>query len=102
MLEEIKENDKGIYADIAQIQTSNILFEQGKTNEAIAILEKILDNQDINKKMRDMTAIKLASYKLDTAPKAEVEALLNPLGFMTIGHWKYYSRFCFSVSLTFL
>ena len=23
-------------------------------------------------------------------------------GFMTIGHWKYYSRFCFSVSLTFL
>ena len=22
--------------------------------------------------------------------------------FMTIGHWKYYSRFCFSVSLTFL
>mgnify|MGYP002797525756 FL=1 len=79
VLEEIKENDKGIYADIAQIQTSNILFEQGKTNEAIAILEKILDNQDINKKMRDMTAIKLASYKLDTAPKAEVEALLNPL-----------------------
>ena len=72
VLEEIKENDKGIYADIAQIQTSNILFEQGKTNEAIAILEKILDN-------RDMTAIKLASYKLDTAPKAEVEALLNPL-----------------------
>ena len=26
-----------------------------------------------------MTAIKLASYILDTAPKAEVEALLNPL-----------------------
>ena len=31
--------------------------------------------------------------------------LLKPTqntGFMTIGHWKYYSRFCFSVSLTFL
>ncbi len=30
--------------------------------------------------MRDVTAVKLASYKLDTAPpREEIEALLNPL-----------------------
>lgn len=79
VLEQIKDTNGGIYADIAQIQTSNILFEQGKNEEAIAILEKIISNKDINQKMRDVTAIKLASYKLDSAPKAEIEALLMPM-----------------------
>lgn len=79
VLEQIKDKNGGIYADIAQIQTSNILFEQGKDNEAIAVLEKIISNKDINQKMRNVTAIKLASYKLDTAPRAEIEALLNPM-----------------------
>ena len=55
------------------------MFEQGKNDEAIAILEGIINNQDINKKMRDVTTVKLASYKLDTAPREEIEALLNPL-----------------------
>lgn len=79
ILKQIAETNNGIYGDIAQIQTSNILFEQGKNEEAIAILEGIINNQDINKKMRDVTAVKLASYKLDTAPREEIEALLNPL-----------------------
>ena len=79
VLKQIAETKDGIYGDIAQIQTSNILFEQGKNEEAIAILEGIINNQDINKKMRDVTAVKLASYKLDTAPREEIEALLNPL-----------------------
>ncbi len=79
VLKQIAETNDGIYGDIAQIQTSNILFEQGKNEEAIAILEGIINNQDINKKMRDVTAVKLASYKLDTAPREEIEALLNPL-----------------------
>jgi len=79
ILKQIAETNHGIYGDIAQIQTSNILFEQGKNDEAIAILEGIINNQDINKKMRDVTTVKLASYKLDTAPREEIEALLNPL-----------------------
>ncbi len=33
VLKQIAETNDGIYGDIAQIQTSNILFEQGKTKK---------------------------------------------------------------------
>ncbi len=79
LLQQIAENNNGIYGDIAQLQTSNLLFEQGKNEEAIAVLEQIIANNDINPKMRHIAAVKLASYKLDTASREEIESLLNPL-----------------------
>lgn len=79
VLKEIDAQNKGIYSDMVQMQISNILFEQGKQNEAVAELEKIVNNTSINKQMRDIATIKLASYKLDSASNEEVLALLNPL-----------------------
>lgn len=79
LLAEISQKNNGIYKDIAQIQKANILFEQGKEKEALDILQKIVDNEDVNPKMRHITAVKLASYKLDTAPREEIEKLLSPL-----------------------
>lgn len=79
VLDKIQKTGGSIYSDVAKIQTSNILFEQGKTEEAIVILQEIVDNKSVNKKMRDVSAVKLASYKLDTAPRAEIDELLQPL-----------------------
>lgn len=55
------------------------MFEQGKNEEAIKVLEEIAADKSINKKLRDVSAVKLASYKLDNAPREEIDALLQPL-----------------------
>ena len=79
LLADIEQKNKGIYSNIAEIQKANILFEQGKDNEALALLEQIVNDETINPKMRHISAVKLASYKLDTAPREEIEKLLAPL-----------------------
>ena len=79
VLDKIQKTSGSIYTDVARLQTSNILFEQGKTDEAVQILQEIVNDKGVNKKMRDVSAVKLASYKLDTAPREEIDALLQPL-----------------------
>ncbi len=78
VLEQMKKADNGVYSDVAQIQIANILIDQGKTDEAVKLLEEIVAKKSFNKQMRDVAAIKLASYKLDTAPSDEVKKLLTP------------------------
>lgn len=79
VLNEIIEHKHDIYSDLAKVQVSNIYFEQGDTAKAIEELENIINDKETNKKLRDITTIKLASYKLDTAPREEITALLSPL-----------------------
>ena len=62
-----------------RIKKANILFEQGKSNDALILLEKIVNNDDVNSKIRHITAVKLSSYKLDSASREEIEKLLKPL-----------------------
>lgn len=76
VLEKMKEADNGIYSDVAEIQIANILVDQGKTNEAVKILEEVVNKKSFNKQMRDVATIKLASYKLDTAPSEEIRKLI--------------------------
>lgn len=86
ILEKIQANNKGIYSDIAEIQISNIMFEQGKNVEGIAILEKIVNDNKTNQKIKEVSIIKLASYTLDTAPAKELKDMLNPL-IVANGNW---------------
>lgn len=79
VLDKIEKSGNNIYADIAKMQSANIMFEQGRTDDALAILEEIVKSRDVNEKIKDMAIIKLASYKLDSAPAEEVANLLNPL-----------------------
>lgn len=79
VLNKIEKTGGSIYSDIAKIQATNILFEQGKTEQATKALQEIVDNKNIDKKLRNVSAVKLASYKLDTAPRAEIDTLLQPL-----------------------
>ena len=79
ILADIEQKNKGIYKNLSEIQKANILFEQGKNAEALTLLEKIVNDEDFNSKLRHITAVKLVSYKLDTAPREEIEKLLTPL-----------------------
>ena len=55
------------------------MFEQGKNSEAETMLQTIADNDELNPRIRNLAALKLATYKIDTAPRAEIEALLKPV-----------------------
>lgn len=79
VLEKMEQTGGNIYSNIAKLQTTNILFEQGKIDDAVDILEEIVADKSINKKLRDVSAIKLASYKLDSGSYEEIETLLKPL-----------------------
>ncbi len=78
-LEKIAAGDNGIYSDLARIQIANILFEQNKINEGQEMLEVIIGNEEINPRIRNLAALKLATYKIDSAPREEIWSLLQPI-----------------------
>lgn len=78
-LEKIAQNDSGIYSELARIQIVNILFEQNKNEEAAEVLEKAVNDKALDHRIRTLAALKLAAYKLDTAPRGEIETLLQPV-----------------------
>lgn len=79
IFEDIEKSNNGIYKDLAKMQIINIWIEQGKTNEAISAMEDVAKDKSFNENLRDAAIIKLASYKMDNAPAAEIDDLLNPL-----------------------
>ena len=76
----MSEKASGIYDDLAKMQIANIFLEQGKKNEALDVLENLIDNDNILPQMRNIAAMKLASYKMDMGVDAdEITALLLPV-----------------------
>ncbi len=75
----ISSQDYGVFADLAEMQKANILLSQGKMEEAFVQLSKIIEDKDFNPKLKDTARIKLASYKVDTAPANEVANILSSI-----------------------
>lgn len=78
-LEKIAAGNYGIYSQLARMQIADILFEQNKTEDALNMLESILKNEALNPRIRHLATLKLATYKIDTAPASEVRTLLEPI-----------------------
>lgn len=78
-LQQISQNNQGIFSDFARLQMANILLEQGKTEEGLTALENILQDNQVNSEVRNVALIKLATYRIDTMDRAEFENLLRPL-----------------------
>ena len=75
----LAEKASGIYADLAKLQIANIYTDQGKNEDAAAILNTLAQDASAQQ-MRHIAALKLASYKIDVgAPAQEIEALLQPV-----------------------
>ena len=69
--------DLGIYDDLAKIQIANVYFEQGKTDDAINVLELMTKGSDTVDQMKKIATLKLISYKLDNnAPAQEISNLI--------------------------
>ena len=87
MFDFISGKDYGIFVDLAKMQKANSLLEQDKKEEAFAVLAEIIDNKKFNPRLRHAAIIKLASYKLDSAPTEEVEQLLSPISSDAQNSW---------------
>ena len=66
-----------IYAQLAKFQQANILLEQNKNEEALVVLQNIIDDENTDKSLKEVAIIKMASYKLENAPFEDIETLLK-------------------------
>jgi len=78
-LQQINSENNGIFSDFAKLQIANILFTQNKNDEALTTLQSIIDDKDADRAVKNIALIKLASYKVDTVSRAEMEQLLQPV-----------------------
>ena len=78
-LQKIAGDNQGIFSDFAKLQIANVLFSQDKTEEALATLQNLLDDNTVNNEVKHIALVKLATYRVDTMPRTEFEAMLKPL-----------------------
>lgn len=78
-LQKINQNDHGIYGDFARLQIANLLIDQQKEDEGLAMLESLSKDTQVNSEVRQIALIKYATYKVDTMSKQELSDLLKPV-----------------------
>jgi hypothetical protein len=78
-LQKINTESKGILSDFAKLQIANVLLAQGKTEEALTTLQLLTDDKNADPAVKNIALIKLASYKVDTISRSELENLLQPV-----------------------
>ena len=54
-------------------------MDNNQTDKGLATLEQIYNDNDTAEKFREIAAIKLATYKIDSYSYAEIETLLQPI-----------------------
>lgn len=87
-LENIVATEKGLYRDMAQMHIINILFDNNQKERALEILQQLYQDQNASARIREIAAIKLASYKIDSATYAEIAQLLAPIADSENSAWK--------------
>ena len=78
-LENIVHTSSGMYKDISQLQIANLLLENNQTEKGLKVLVKIHQDVQVSEKIREIAAIKLATYKIDTSSYEDVKSLLEPI-----------------------
>ena len=78
-LEGIVQTETGLYKDIARLQIANILLDNNQTDKALTILAQINDDASASDKIREIAAVKLATYKIDSSSYSEIEKILAPI-----------------------
>ena len=58
---------------------ANILLDNNQTTKALDVLSKIYQDNTVSEKIREIAAVKLATYKIDSASYAEIESMLGPI-----------------------
>ena len=69
--------NSGIYDDLAKIQIANVFLEQGKKDDALAILATMIKSSETVHQMKKLATLKLVAHKIDdNAPLNEINDLL--------------------------
>lgn len=76
-LENIVHTETGIYRDFAQLNIANILIENNQTNKGIEVLNKIVQDETFSPRTREIAAIKVATYKVDSASYNDIKTLIG-------------------------
>ncbi len=78
-LQNINKYNQGIFGDFARLQIANVLLGQQKNEEAFAELQGLIDDKQVNEEVKQIALIKLATYKVDELPFAEMKKMLQPV-----------------------
>ncbi|MEE6206696.1 MAG: tetratricopeptide repeat protein [Alphaproteobacteria bacterium] len=78
-LQKISKDNHGLLSDFARLQMANVLLSQNKTEEALEALNNLANDKQTNTEVKNIALIKIATYKVDSASKAEIENLLKPV-----------------------
>ncbi len=76
-LENIVHTETGIYRDFAQLNIANILIENNQTDKGLEVLAKIVKDETFSPRTREIAAIKIATYKVDSATYSDIESLIG-------------------------
>ena len=77
-LNELAQKGNAVYADLARLDIINILFDQNKSDEALAKLREFIASAR-NEKLKHIALMKLASYMADSSSADELSELLKPI-----------------------
>lgn len=64
---------------MAYLQIASLLLENGQTEKGLDVLNSINKDTSVTDKVREIAAVKLATYKVDTASYQDIETLLAPI-----------------------
>ena len=78
-LENIVATESGLYKDMAYLQIANILLDNNENEKALEVLNKIVNDNAVSEKIKEIAIIKIATYKVDSATFAEMNSLLAPV-----------------------
>ena len=77
MLENIVLTETGIYRDLAQLNIANLLIVNNQLEKGIEVLQKIHKDETFLPRTREIAAIKIATYKVDSANFEDIESLIG-------------------------
>jgi len=90
-LESLADTDVSGYQILVAFRTADIELKKNNKDKAIAALDKLVKNSDVDKIYRDLATLKAAMIAMDTASYDEIKTRLAPL--MINGNaWEYMAK----------
>ena len=78
-LQNITKSTQGIFGDFARLQIANVLFNEDKNDEALATLQTLIEDKQVNSEVKHVALIKYATYKIEELSQEDFKALLQPI-----------------------
>ena len=81
------ENGKTDYRYLSLMRKAGILFDEGKTQEALDTLNALHQNEQVPEVLRAAAALGFVSHQIETGDVSQLQEILNP--YLTVGNIWY-------------